>query len=163
MLPLILMVLSQIHYFKNKNMIKLRHIGIAVKDMEKSLELYKNIFGLEVVWNEIESSTFIDRLSNIDDVKVHTVKLKDNNGGMIELLQYLSHPEKINNDPINRIGCSHIAITVENIDNMYKKLSDHGLTFHNPPEKHPEDWVKAKVAFCRDENGVLIEVVEELK
>lgn len=144
-------------------MIKLRHIGIAVVDINKSLELYRDIFGLEVVWDEIESSKFIDRLSNMDNVQVHTVKLKDNNGGMIELLQYISHPLQKNNDQINRIGCSHIAITVKNIDTIYKKLSKYGISFHNTPERHPEEWVKAKVAFCRDNDGVLIEVVEELK
>jgi len=144
-------------------MIKLRHVGLAVENMERSMRLYKDIFGLQVVWNEVEHSPFIDRLSNIKSVKVHTVKLKDNSGGMIELLQYLSHPEKRNNDTINRIGCSHIAITVNNIDNMYKILSDEGITFINKPEKHPEEWVKAKVAFCRDHDGILIELVEELK
>ena len=41
----------------------------------------------------------------------------------IELLQYLSHPERDNYDLITRIGCTHIAITVDNIDNMYKILA----------------------------------------
>jgi len=144
-------------------MVKLRHVGLAVENMERSMRLYKDIFGLEVVWNEIEHSSFIDRLSNINSVKVHTVKLKDSSGGMIELLQYLSHPEERNNDTINRIGCSHIAITVSDIDSMYSILSDEGITFVNKPEKHPEEWVKAKVAFCRDHDGILIELVEELK
>mgnify|MGYP003675679172 CR=1 FL=1 len=142
-------------------MISLRHVGLAVTDMDNALELYRDIFKLEVVWDQIESGKFIDRLSNIPDVKVRTVKLKDAKGGMIELLQYLSHPDKINHDPINRIGCSHIAITVDDIVGMQLQLLAHGLKFHWSPQV--SDDGNAKVAFCRDENGVLIEVVEQLK
>ena len=146
--------------------ILVRHIGITVTDMEQSLKLYKDCFGLEVVWNEIEESKFIDNLSNLENVKVHTVKLKDSQGGMIELLHYHSHPEinaenKINK--INKIGCSHFAITVENIDELYEKLISMGIKFNWEPTRHPDDWVKAKVAFCRDYDGTLIELVEELK
>ena len=147
-------------------MIKLRHVGITVTDMKQSLKLYKDCFGLEVVWDEIEEGEFIDNLSNLENVKVHTVKLKDSDGGMIELLQYHSHPapnagNKINK--INKIGCSHFAITVENIDELYEKLIDMGIEFNWKPTRHPDEWVKAKVAFCRDYDGTLIEIVEVLK
>lgn len=142
-------------------MIKLRHVGLAVTNMDRALELYQGIFNLEITWDQIESGTFIDRLSNIEDVKVRTVKLKDSNGGMIELLQYISHPNTVNNDPINRIGCSHIAITVNDIDSMYKKLVEFGLNFHYEPQLSVDG--NAKVAFCRDGEGILIEVVEQVK
>ena len=141
--------------------VKLRHVGLAITNMERALKLYRDIFKLEVVWDQIESGKFIDRLSNIKDVKVRTVKLKDISGGMIELLQYLSHPNEVNCDQINRIGCSHIAITVDNIDSMSKLLIDEGLKFHYKPQLSADG--NAKVAFCRDAEGVLIEVVEQVK
>tara|TARA_Y100000593_G_scaffold83106_1_gene156472 strand:- start:775 stop:1218 length:444 start_codon:yes stop_codon:yes gene_type:complete len=147
-------------------MVKLRHVGITVTDMKKSLQLYKDCFDFEIVWDEIEKGEFIDNLSNLKDVEVHTVKLKDSNGGMIELLQYLSHPKlsdvnKINK--INEIGCSHIAITVDDISNLYEKLIGMGLEFNYKPTRHPDIDVKAKVAFCRDFDGTLIEIVEEVE
>jgi len=141
--------------------VKLRHVGLTVTDIDRALKLYRDIFNLEVTWDQIESGTFIDRLSNIKDIKVRTVKLKDINGGMIELLQYISHPTPIENDPINRIGCSHIAITVDDIDSMYNMLIDFGLKFHYEPQLSIDG--NAKVAFCRDNEGILIEVVEQVK
>ena len=142
-------------------MVNLRHIGIAVTDMNKSLELYRDIFDLEVTWDRIEEGAFVDRLCNLDNVKVHTVKLKDGNGGMIELLHFLSHPELINYDTLTRIGCTHFAITVEEIDSMYKRLLEFGIKFNYKPQLSVDG--NAKVAFCRDQNGVLIEVVEVIK
>jgi len=139
---------------------KLRHIGITVTNMEQSLKLYRDIFNFTVVWDEIEKGEFIDHLSGISGIIVRTVKLKDTDSGMIELLQYLSHPEKDNIDDITRIGCSHFAITVKNVDVMYNQLRDFGLNFNCKPETSIDG--KAKVAFCRDLDNVLIEVVEEL-
>ncbi len=141
-------------------MTKLRHVGLAVVDMDNALKLYRDIFNLKIVWDEIESGDFIDNLSNMSNVNVRTVKLTDTNGGMIELLQYISHAQQRNKDSINRIGCSHIAVTVDDIDDMYKKLLDFGLEFHNQPQVSVAG--NAKVAFCRDADGVLIELVEEL-
>jgi len=148
-------------------MTKLRHVGITTQDMQKALKLYRDIFGFKVVWDEIEESPFIDRLSGMSGVKVHTVKLRDKEGAMIELLHYLSHPDENFEDNktkmINKIGCSHIAITVEDVGEMYDKLINAGLPFNNEPERHPDINVPAKVAFCRDYDGTLIEIVEVTK
>ena len=144
-------------------MFKLRHVGITVTDMKKSLELYKDYFGFEVVWDEIEEGKFIDSLSDIKNIKVRTVKLKDSISGMIELLQYYSHPGWRSENVINKItkiGCSHFAITVEDLDTVYKELVDMGLKFNSIPEVSPDG--NAKVCFCRDFDGTLIELVEEL-
>ena len=97
-------------------MTKLRHVGITVTDTEKSLKLYRDYFGLEVVWDQIEEGDFIDGLSDTADIKVRTVKLKSEEG-MVELLQYLSHPQENTQnliDKITKIGCSHFALTVDN-------------------------------------------------
>ena len=144
-------------------MFKLRHVGITVTDMKKSLKLYKDYFGFEVVWDEIEEGKFIDSLSDIKNIKVRTVKLKDSISGMIELLQYYSHPGWKGENVINKItkiGCSHFAITVEDLDTVYKELVDMGLKFNSIPEVSPDG--NAKVCFCRDFDGTLIELVEEL-
>ena len=143
-------------------MASLRHVGIVVTDMDKSLKLYRDIFNLEVIWDRVESGQFIDNLLQMFDTKVHTVKLRDCNGGVIELLQYLSHPRDINyNDDVARIGCSHIAITVDNVDDMYEKLTSEGLEFNYKPQVSVDG--NAHVTFCRDYDQVLIEIVEEVK
>ena len=94
----------------------LRHFGITVTNIEKSIEFYRDVLGFEVSRIMDESGNHIDAFSNLKDVKVKTVKMKDSSGGMIELLQYFSHPEKANFDSICRVGCSHFAMTVENLD-----------------------------------------------
>ena len=142
-------------------MFSFRHVGITVRDMEKSLKLYKDYFRFQVVWDEIEKGKFIDGLSGIDNVVVRTVKLKDFVGGMIELLEYESHPKLLENlRPIVNIGVSHFAMTVDNLDKTYGDLVKMGLIFNAKPAISPDG--NAKVCFCRDFDGTLIELVEVL-
>ena len=144
-------------------MTRLRHVGITVTDANRSLKLYKDYFGFKVFWDEIEQGGFIDSLSGLNNIKVRTIKLR-NESGVIELLQYLSHPKKnVDNflDNITKVGCSHLALTVPSVDETYGNLKKLGLQFNDVPKTSP--CGKAKVCFCRDFDGTLIELVEELK
>ena len=142
-------------------MFSFRHIGITVVDVEKSLELYRDYFGFKVVWDEIEQGKFIDGLSGIDDIVVRTVKLKAHTGGMIELLEYKSHPLDVDHTvKITEIGISHFAMNVQDLDETYEDLLKLGLSFNEKPAISPDGG--AKVCFCRDFDGNLIELVEEL-
>ncbi len=142
-------------------MFKLRHVGITVTDMEKSLKLYKDYFGFEVVWDDLETGEFISNLMGEKDVRVNTVKMKDSDGGMIELLHFHSHLEDNNENlksKVRKVGCSHFALTVENLDKVYNDLTDMELEFICEPQISPDG--NAKVCFCRDFDGTLIELVE---
>tara|TARA_R110000822_G_scaffold79121_5_gene189459 strand:- start:1060 stop:1494 length:435 start_codon:yes stop_codon:yes gene_type:complete len=137
----------------------IRHVGITVQSIEKSLKLYRDYFKFKVVWDEIEQGKFIDGLSGIDDIVVRTVKLKDYDGGMIELLEYKSHPKILESlRPIINIGVSHFAITVKDLNQTYGELLKMGLVFNEKPKVSPDGG--AMVCFGRDFDGTLIELVE---
>ena len=140
----------------------IRHTGIVVTDIERSIDFYTNILGFKIEKDLNECGKYIDIFLGLEGVKVRTVKMSLNNSGMIELLYYETHSEKPDETRrINSIGCSHIALTVDNLENMYKKILDCGLTFISPPHKSPDGL--AKVAFCKDLDGTYLELVEELK
>ena len=107
-------------------------------------------------------SNFIRNYSALKDVVVRTIKMTLENGDMVELLNYQTHPELPDmGRPITRIGCSHFAMTVENLDETYTKVVDAGVEFNSPPQFSPDGF--AKVTFCKDPDGSLIELVEELR
>ena len=138
---------------------EIRHTGIVVTDMQKSLKFYKDILGMKVIKDFKEKGGYIDGISGLSGVNLHMVKLIVDDGSMIELLQYISHPGKVNaRKRICDIGCSHIAFTVENIEKDYRRLLKHGIKFNSPPMVSPDGY--AKVAFCHDPDGTAIELVE---
>ena len=110
----------------------------------------------------MESGDYIDNFSALKNVRVRTIKMTLENDDMVELLWYETHPEEPDmSRPITRIGCSHFAMTVKNLDETYERLVEAGVYFNSPPQLSPDGF--AKVTFCKDPDGSLIELVEELR
>ena len=139
----------------------LRHVGITITNIEESLKFYRDILGFEVVKIMDESGEHIDNFSALTGIKVKTIKLKDKLGGMVELLKYYSHPQDPIVHDITHIGCSHIALTVENLDNLVAQITDSGYIVNSEPQYSPDGNVK--FTFCKGPDGVLVELVEELR
>lgn len=138
----------------------IRHTGIVVSNLDKALYFYRDILGLKIKREMLETGEYIDNLSALKGVKVKTIKMSAKDGSLIELLYYESHHSEIRSRGICDIGYSHIAFTVENLDNEYKRLKEKRIKFNCVPQVSPDG--KAKVTFCRDPEGNIIELVEEL-
>lgn len=137
-----------------------RHFGLVVSELERALDFYCGILGFSVVRRMDETGTFIDTILGLHETHVTTVKLEASPGGVqIELLCFRSNP-----DPtprlrrVNEIGPTHLALTVENLSELYQRIVNTGLSFLSSPQLSPDG--SAKVAFCRDPDGALLELVE---
>ena len=135
----------------------IRHSGIVVRDIIESYNFYVDL-GFMIESDEIEKGKFLDTILGIDGCEIRVMKMSCDNQ-MIELLGY-QNPKSLDDKfrRINSIGCSHLAMTVDDIESVYKKLTEQGIEFINPPESNG----KVKVAFCKDPNDVWLELVEEL-
>lgn len=140
----------------------IRHFGIVVEDLEKSLHFYQDLLGLKTKRDMQEEGEFIDTILGLQNVKVHTVKMASENGDtLVELLHYTSHQgKKREGYEIFDLGASHLAFTVEDVDREYKNLQEHGVRFTCLPQISPDG--RAKVTFCFDPDGVPIELVQQL-
>ena len=138
-----------------------RHTGIVVRDLEKSMEFYCAL-GFVKDNQAIEEGNFIDTVVGLQNTKLEWVKLKAPDGYLLELLQYHSHPEstEITQQKSNKLGCSHMAFSVDNIDRICEKIEQLGGFVINPPALTNDK--KIKVAYCHDLEGVLMEIVEVL-
>lgn len=152
-----------IYFVRNKNNMKsIRHFGIVVEDLEKSLHFYQDLLGLKTKRDMQEEGIFIDAILGLKKVKVHTVKIASDEGDtLVELLEYASHKGKPRDRyEIFDLGASHIAFTVEEIDDEYQRLKERGISFISEPQVSADG--KAKVVFCYDPDGVPVELVQEL-
>lgn len=140
----------------------IRHFGVVVTDIEKSLHFYRDLLGLKIQRYMLEEGEFIDAILGLRGAKVTTVKMAAENGDtLVELLEYASHKgKKRENYEIFDLGASHVAFTVENVDEEYQRLKAQGIAFTCEPQISPDG--KAKVTFCFDPDGVPVELVEEL-
>jgi len=140
---------------------ELRHVGLVVTDMEKALDFWQNILGFELVKRMEESGQHLDRMIGLKGVRVTTAKLKDQNLGMVELLQFHSHPDKSQwlGMPFST-GLTHIAFTVTDIEKTYEEFKRAGVEFPASPQLSPDGTVK--VIYAKGPEGLLMELVEVL-
>ena len=138
-----------------------RHTGIVVSEMDASLRFYRDLLGMEVWADFKDDSDYVRSVTGVPGANIWMIKLKAPDGGSVELLKYLSHPQDV--PPPRRncdVGCNHVALQVDDIDAVYKKLLAENIQFNAPPTLSSDGG--AKMTFCRDPEGVLVELVEIL-
>ena len=135
-----------------------RHMGIVVSDMEKSLKFYRDLLGLKVKSLVDEEGEFLDNMLARENVKNKVAKLyAENDNVLVELIDSRSHGNKKNRDFFT-VGTSHFAFTVDNLEKTFNYLVKNGVKFTAPPQQTPDGF--AKVTFCEDPDGTPIELVE---
>jgi catechol 2,3-dioxygenase-like lactoylglutathione lyase family enzyme len=139
-----------------------RHTGLVVKDISVSIEFYEKL-GLQVWKREHEAGDFLSQVVGLHNAEIETAKLKVADGSLLELLEYKSHLAKPTAPiyPSNKHGCSHVAFTVEDVEEISFKILQLGGSIVNPPVVSVNGLVK--VMYCHDLDGILIELVQELE
>jgi len=131
---------------------KIEHIGIAVKDLKTSNQLFEKIFGNppykeeEVASEGVKTSFFM------------------NGPNKIELLEATN-----SESPIAKFiekkgeGIHHIAFDVEDINLEIKRLKNEGFIILNETPKKGADNKLVAFLHPKETNGVLIELCQEIK
>ncbi|WP_412559566.1 methylmalonyl-CoA epimerase [Winogradskyella sp. MIT101101] len=130
---------------------KIEHIGIAVKDIENSNQLFKALFG--------KSHYKIEDVES-EGVKTSFFKCGPNK---IELLQATNE-----DSPIAKFiekkgeGIHHIAFAVSDIEKEIERLTKEGFKMiHKTPKKGADNKL---IAFLhpKSTNGVLVELCQDI-
>lgn len=134
------------------NMKKIEHIGIAVKDLEASNQVFAALLGkphykIEAVESEGVRTSFFETGPN-----------------KIELLEAISP-----NSPIAKFierkgeGIHHIAFAVDDLEAEIERLVSQGFTILNTTPKKGADNKLVAFLHPKSTNGVLIELCQEIK
>lgn len=139
-----------------------RHVGLTVSNKEDYCQLLTNILGFEKVWDELEMGDYINKFNGEVIDRVNTVKFKDSNGAMVELLCYEENNSTHKIKSLRNQGITHLALSVTDMDNIIEQLDYSWLKLVHEPLVVPSGTVK--VCFVEDvKNGLFFELVEELK
>jgi len=140
----------------------IRHFGIVVRDMERSLAFYRDLLGMEIRNRKEERGPYLDTLLGVKNGEILTVKLSSGGGSsLLELIEFSSPKDT---DPrslaVNSVGPTHIALSVGDLGALMAALKKKGTRFLSEPIASPDG--KVRLVFCRDPDGNLVELVEEL-
>ena len=139
----------------------IRHVGIVAKDIDYSKNFWTVQLGFECFWDYEEPSPFISQLLGFDAKGLRTVKLRSKCGSIIELLTFREGSigrELSPRDRLTATGLSHIAITVEGIEEVVYRLSKAGFPSISEVLTPPSGDVK--VVYVSGPDDVFLELVE---
>ena len=131
----------------------LRHIGIIVKNAEKSTGLFKNFFDLRDDEIEVVPSDVTKGESRYTFIPVGGINL--------ELIQPISEQFKeMLGNPVE--GVNHIAFTVKDIEEAVRLMGKKGVRLGHVTKDSILDMGRSKIAYFdpEDTDGILIEFVE---
>jgi len=153
----------------------LRHIAIAVTDIEIALEFYLGL-GLNLDSRDTESGAFISQLTGIPNIVLHTAKLSFPDGNRLELIQNVDStheksstqpppPFRRSKDYLPRIH--HLALSVSNVQLFKSLIVELGGEVISEPIKvplgHSLHAVPAVHFFAHDPFGNIIHVAQDAK
>lgn len=72
----------------------IRHTGIVVKDLDKSLQFFVDLLGFKVLKKVDETGKFIDKILNLKNAELVTAKLKAPDGNVLEILKFQNYSSK---------------------------------------------------------------------
>lgn len=133
-------------------MLKIEHIGIAVKNLEESNALFTKLFGkppykLEKVETENVSTSFFMMGEN----KIELLEAIDPNSPIAKFIEKKGE------------GIHHIAFEVKDIHAEMKRLQNEGFILLSEQPKKGADNKLICFLHPKDTNGVLIELCQELQ
>lgn len=130
---------------------KIDHIGIAVENLDESIEIFKEQLGLKL----IEREEVLEQMVNVAKFRVGNVD--------IELLEPTSQDSPIAKYIEKKgVGIHHIAYEVDDLDKSIKNLIDKGLRMIDiKPRKgagnkkiafiHPKSTVRILTELCEED------------
>lgn len=138
--------------FERKNIMKVEHIGIAVKKLSDSIPLFEKLFNTPCYKTEV-----------IETEQVNTAFFQTGES-KIELLEAYA-PGSVINKFIDKKGeaLHHIAYEVDDIEKEAKRLKGQGFQMIGEKPKLGADNKMVWFLHPKTTNGILIELVMEIK
>lgn len=152
--------------------ITIDHVALMVSDLEKSLEFYRDIVGMEIVSPEEHEGGPINEMTQMGDVHMREYRLRapggvngytrdQDSGGQLtfDLIEWIRPTSPQQRQPIHHVPSAHICFGVEDVPATYERLKAAGVEIVSPPVSFAGEgeW---HVLFFYDPDGNLLELNE---
>lgn len=137
----------------------IEHVGLSVTNLERSIEFYRDLMGMELVRIIEPNPDFpLEKVVGAPGAKARIAHMKSEQS-MLELFQYLSpegHPMPADHTQAD-IGFIHAGFTSTDVRSDYNVLLENGVEFlGDPVEVRPDVWV----VYFKGPDGEVCEIRE---
>ena len=139
------------------------HIAICVRDLDKSLEFYRDILGMRVTLDQVQDTT----TGGLPHVYAHARKTRRTvhvrygaEGNTTPSLVLTSHPgDETDGTPIklDQVGISHISFSVRDLKGLTEELVSKGVSLAGPLDSFTNAQGETSSIFVYDPDGILVQ------
>jgi catechol 2,3-dioxygenase-like lactoylglutathione lyase family enzyme len=132
------------------------HLVIGVTDMDRALAFYRDVLGMDVVFETLISGEPFDAVLQARKKQEGRVVGGLLGGLMVELLSLGVKPAA--DQPARRTvtGIHNVSLSVRDLDDTHRRLSAAGCT----PEQDPFEIGGVRMFFVKDPDGTPVEFIE---
>jgi methylmalonyl-CoA/ethylmalonyl-CoA epimerase len=129
---------------------KLDHIGIAVKDLDQAINLYKDVFGIEpsLVY-ESEYTKARIAFFPIGETRIELIQPVDPESVMGKFLEKKGE------------GIHHISFKVRDVDQSLLEIESRGIELIDKKSRKVRENERVAFLHPKSTNGVLFELIQE--
>ena len=131
------------------------HVGITVRDLDRTVEFYRTVFDLDVVAEFDVSGEAFETGVDIDTASARFAHL-DAGSTRLEVVEYEPAGDPSELPRLNDQGATHLGLEVDDLDRFYADLPSTVETL-SPPQTTETG---TRILFVRDPEENLIEVLE---
>ena len=137
------------------------HIGVSVFDLEKSVEFYRDVVGMEIEYRAYHKGDKISQVVDVADATLDICVLKKGSV-RLELIDY-GKPEKkrVQYKDQSSPGLIHIAMKVSDVDAACRRMKALGYGFNSEPMVTRENG--PRICYFRGPDNVVMELYEVVK
>jgi catechol 2,3-dioxygenase-like lactoylglutathione lyase family enzyme len=132
------------------------HLVVGVTDMDRALEFYRDVLGMEVIFETLISGEPFDAVLHAKRHQEGRVVGGLLGGLMVELLSLGAKPgaEK----PARRgiTGIQNVSLSVTDLNDTHRRIRDAGY----PPDQEPFEIGGVRMFFVKDPDGTPVEFIE---
>lgn len=122
------------------------HVGMTSGNMDRTIDFYCGLLGL----------TLALRKKNLRG----ELAFLDTGNGMLEIACPVAHIARSRDVPPHEAGMRHLTFAYDDIDTIVENLEAAGIDIIEYPRKAIYTEMLQRVAFVRDPDGIIVELVE---
>jgi catechol 2,3-dioxygenase-like lactoylglutathione lyase family enzyme len=132
------------------------HLVVGVSDMDRALAFYRDVLGMEVIFETLISGEPFDAVLHAKRKQEGRVVGGLLGGLMIELLSLGAKPAADKPGRRGVIGIQNVSLSVTDLDDTHRRISDAGYS----PDQDPFEIGGVRMFFVKDPDGTAVEFIE---